>query len=320
MRARAVLVSLSVLLGLAITSATASAASPVPGSWTINAGNVTETETNSSGQTIKAFYLKLPAGVIVTSGGSVSGATATCQQGQPDSVPNEVECFFAPPSYWQTGTSITFTFPVNDPQGKLASSPPPTFQKVVSYDGTTYTGGGPFELPPKAQQPPPQQPPGPCKCVKLTAYLNHFHIFGGSTGIEFDINWELTCSPGAGNCTGRIKALAPRGAYFIEQGGKLFPPPQPKIVTVNCSGPCNQKTKGKETVRYLALQHVKDKKGKTHTVANPRFTPKGRANKSFEIRLSILCTNPLGDIIKLRVTFDKHGQVDYKKSFLTGPG
>jgi hypothetical protein len=36
--------------------------------------------------------------------------------------------------------------------------------------------------------------------------------------------------------------------------------------------------------------------------------------------LSILCTNPVGDIIKLRVTFDKHGQVDYKKSFLTGPG
>jgi hypothetical protein len=166
--------------------------------------------------------------------------------------------------------------------------------------------------------PPPAQP---CKCVKLTTFLNHFHIFGaGSTSIEFDVNWELTCSPGAGNCTGRIKVLAPRGASFIEQGGKLFPPPQPKIVTINCSGPCNQKTKGKATIRYLAIQHVKDKKGKTHTVANPHFTPKGRANKSFEIRLSVLCTNPLGQIIKLRVTFDKYGQVSYRKSFLTGPG
>jgi hypothetical protein len=211
-------------------------------------------------------------------------------------------------------TTNDFTGHLQDMNGDALkpTSVEPNVALLLQVDLVPLVSGGGGVTPP---------PSPPCKCVKLTVFLNHFHIFGrGSTAIEFDVNWQMTCSPGAGNCAGRVKVLAPLGAYFIAQDGKLFAPPQPRIATINCPGPCNRMTKGKAALRYLALLHVKGKKGKTHTLPNPRFTPEGRANKSFEIRLSVLCTNPVGQIIKLRVTFDKHGQVDYKKSFLTGPG
>lgn len=304
------------LLGL--VGAPSLAQSPAPGTWTLSGGNVVDTETNNSGQPIRFFYIELPAGVTVTAGGTVNGGgQATCQVGQFGQNPpatNQVECGF--PGGWANGTTITFTFPVSDPQRKLSTSPPPTLKKYVSYNGSSYAPV--IDVPPAAVTP-LEKPP--CKCTHLTAWLKNFRVFGDqTTGIEFDVNWQLTCTRGDGNCTGRIKVLAPRSAYWIEQNGKIFPPRQPRIVTVDCKGPCGQATKGKDTIRWLALMQVKDKRGKVHTVPNPRFTPRGRANKWFEIRLGVFCNGPLPQIIKLRVNFDRYGQVDYRRSHLVGPG
>jgi hypothetical protein len=292
----------------------ASEGEPAPGTWTFSNGMVTDTETNMSGQVIKAFYLVLPAGVTVTGEGTLTGVTpSTCVPKQPGSQANEVECFF--PSGWANGTSLTYTFPVSDPGGKLTANPLPTFTKVVSYDGATYAPS--FGLPPaQAAKAPPAEEKAPCKCAELDGELKHFHIFGkGTTRIEFDVSWELLCTPGSGNCNGEILVKAPPGARFLDQDGKKFPAKnKPSIVHVRCNGPCTKRTKGKSTLSYVALNTVKDKKGRPHTVPNPHFLPEGRANKTFEIRVSIICANPPGVVKKLKLTFDKHGQVNVKKS------
>jgi hypothetical protein len=317
-------------LGASLAAGPSSAGTgPAPGTWKLAGGQVTDTETNMSGKAIKVFYLVLPAGVGVTGGPfTVASPAGICYPGQPGSHENEVECQFS--SGWENGTSISITFPVSDPTGKLSANPPPTFQKWINYTGNPTEYVGPFELPPAttstttttatqtAHTPPPEEPPKPCKCLKLTGELTHFHIFGtGSTRIEFDVDWEMTCSPGAGNCSGEILVLAPRGARFLEQNGKKFPPKdKPNIVHIKCLGPCNKKTIGKTTLSYLALIQVKDKKGHEHTVPIRKFLPEGRANKVFEIRLSVVCANPPGTIKKLKLHFDKYGQVSYKKSRL----
>jgi hypothetical protein len=231
-----------------------SAGPPAPGTWSLSNGMVTDTETNMSGQPIKAFYLVLPSEVTVTWTGTLTGASpVTCVLKQPGGKPNEVECFF--PSGWPSGTSITFTFPVSDPGGQLSANPAPSFKKVISYDGSTYAAE--FDLPPAAA-PAPEK----CKCVGLDGDLSHFHIFGaGTTKIEFNVDWELLCSPGTGECNGEILVKAPPGARFLEQGGKKFPPKdKPSIVHVKCAGACSARTKGKTTLSYLALNTFKDKR------------------------------------------------------------
>jgi hypothetical protein len=198
-------------------------------------------------------------------------------------------------------------------------------------EGTVLVSGTCEKPPEKTPPAPPPSPPAnpqpaapgaqPCSCGKLTVYLTHFITSQatGSTRVEFDVNWTMTCTAGTGNCNGQVKILAPLGARFIEQDGELTTgPPHPKIVAVHCAGPCNETITGKERVAYFALLEVK-RHGKSHTVPNPGFTPEGRAGKSFEIRLSILCPT-IGNIVKLHLTFDKHGQVDYKESLLHSPG
>jgi hypothetical protein len=316
---------------LAFVGQSSSAGPPAPGTWKLSGGMVTDTETNSSGSTIHVFYLVLPAGVNVTGGPiTIPSPPGICYPGQGKTpAPNQIECQFGSEggAGWENGTTITFSFPVEDPLGKLSTNPPPTLQKYIDHTFNPSNYEGPFELPPattttvtttttqRANTPPPEEPK-PCKCVKLSGSLSHFHIFGkGSTRIEFDVDWEMTCSPGAGNCSGEILVLAPRGARFLEQNGKKFPPKdKPTIVHIKCVGPCDSTTKGKTTVSYLALINVKDKKGREHTVPIPRFLPEGRANKSVEIRVSIICANPPGTVKKLKLSFDKYGQVSHKKS------
>lgn len=168
--------------------------------------------------------------------------------------------------------------------------------------------------------PPPPRPtpaaPGPCKCAKVVAVLKHFHTFGDdSTRVEFDVHWKMSCTAGAGNCKGEVKVLAPKGATFVMQDGRTLRPAKPVIVTVRCSGPCEDDTTGSETVQYLALETVRDRNGHKHTVPRPEFTPKGRAGKTMLIKLSLIClTNGVpgpGKIVLVHVKFDKHGQVAY---------
>ncbi len=111
------------------------------------------------------------------------------------------------------------------------------------------------------------------------------------------------------------------------QGGETLRPEKPLLVRVDCAGPCDKATQGEETLQYVALVTITDKKGKKHTVPNPRFTPqgRGRAGEKFTIKLGLFCYSPTGvpGILTRKVVtvkFDRLGQVDYKSSDLNGDG
>jgi hypothetical protein len=201
----------------------------------------------------------------------------------------------------------------------------------ASYTGTQGVDGSPSGNGPAGDcfapvAPPPPPPPPACKCSKVKAFLNNFHVFGaGTTRIEFDVKWQITCTAGAApaGCKGRVLVLAPRGANFLMQGGTTVRPATPTIVKVECAGPCGKATEGDETLQYVAIQTVTDKKGKKHGVQNPKFTPQGRAGKTFVIKLGLICISPTGTpgfptTETLMLKFDKLGQVDYKGSDLNG--
>ena len=249
----------------------------------------------------------------------VQGATTPdgrqCMVGQPDGSPNTVEC---PVNHVVSGqVTITTTQP-------MACSAP--IGNQVSEDGSTYKPQANItsrntctKQCPKAQAAAVAVNCGsndnPCDCSKVTAFLNHFGVFGAhSTRIQFVVHAQLTCTPGLGaGCKGQLKVLAPNGANFVK-------PANGKIIGLSCAGPCNRTTKSHRTLQYVALQ----KQGK-RTVPNPRFTQEGRANKTFKIKMSLSCVSPTGivkpgKIVTMAVHFDKGGFVDYKKSDLNGDG
>jgi hypothetical protein len=173
----------------------------------------------------------------------------------------------------------------------------------------------------------PVAPPPACECSNVEAFLNNFHVFGaGTTRIEFDVKWQIECTAGSGDgCNGRVLVLAPRGADFLSQGGKTLRPAHPRVVKVQCAGPCDQTTQGDETLQYVAFETVLDKKGKRHSVPNPGFTPHGRANKTFTMTIDLYCLDSAGvpgtpTTETLTLKFDRLGQVASKKSDLNGDG
>ena len=250
----------------------------------------------------------------------VQGATTSdgrqCMVGQPDGSANTVEC---PENHVASGqVTITTTQP-------MACSA--AIANQVSEDGSTYKPQADItsrnsctKQCPKAQAAAVAvncgaPPANPCDCSKVTAFLNHFGVFGaGSTRIQFVVHARLTCTPGNGpGCKGQIRVLAPTGANFVKPGNG-------KVLKLGCAGPCNKTTKLHRTLQYVALQ----KQGK-RTVPNPRFTQEGRANKTFKIKLSLSCVSPTGivrpgKVVTMSVHFDKGGFVDYKKSDLNGDG
>ena len=260
------------------------------------------------------------------SGGT--GTTFTWQHSNAGDSPRDDHCNHD--IYGKFGHQGLISVVVSDDKGWQCSA---TYKGTNSSEANTAAGfdaasapncGGPTVEPPP---PPPPPPPAPCKCSKVKAFLNNFHVFGaGTTRIEFDVKWQITCTAGAGlGCKGRVNVLAPRGANFLEQGGKTVRPEKPTIIRVDCAGKCNKTTEGKDTVQYVSIQTIVDTKGKKHSVQNPGFTPEGRAGKTFKIKLGLICISPTGvpgfPVTKtLKLKFDRLGQVDYKGSDLDGDG
>jgi len=302
----------------------AASGGPAPGSWELGSGSVAVTETNDTGQTLLRAYVVLPAGVEVTGGASISAPPALCTPREPaPAIANEIQCNFAPYG-WQNGTSITFSFPVSDPHGELSTNPPPTLQSWISYvNEARYLG--PFELP-FGTAPAPTPAPGtpaptpetakPCACVTLAGTLSRFHTFGRrSTRIQFDVDWEMRCTSGDGNCNGELAVYAPPGTGFLESNGEQTGD-EPSVVHVSCLGPCAKTMKGSTTLSYEALAQVKGRKHGGHTLPVSGFLPSGRAGRSFEIRVNGICASKRVSVKKLELSFDKHGQVDYRSSHL----
>jgi hypothetical protein len=180
--------------------------------------------------------------------------------------------------------------------------------------------------------------PPPCHCAKIQVYANHFHIFGaGSTKIEFNFHSAITCTFGSGGCSGTVQVFPPVPANFIDssrarnpsgrgEGGGApagFKTPLPSVGSIGftCAGPCGGTTVQRPVIlQYIALIRHKNKRGKiVRTTSNPNFLPKGRANKSFKITVLENCNGVISTMV-LTIHFDKHGQVDYKKSDLNGDG
>ena len=313
MSGRVVLVSLSVLLGASIFSATASATEPpVSGTWSKSAtGNkVTVSEKNNSGKKIKAVRLWLPPNDVVTEPGLVTSPTPpkTCPDSSIDSMlmPNEIECEFLE---WFFGEAI-FQLSASDPKHELEATPPPALKEEVSFDGKTY--GGAFEVPSGA-------PPGetPCECANVSAFLNDFAVYPESTRLKFELHWKMTCTAGFGiGCKGKIGLLAPAGMFFVTppvKGAKG--PVRHKSMFVECSGKCEQATEGTASFTLLAID-----------LRNPKLSPKGRgAGKSLEMVLQTTCFRPNGaqeapTRLKLKIAFKPNGNVDYVTSDLNGDG
>jgi hypothetical protein len=174
----------------------------------------------------------------------------------------------------------------------------------------------------------------PCNCLSLSGYLNAFHVFGAeSTRLEFNFHSAITCTAGAGGCSGSITMFAPRGAKFIDSskarngaaGLKLRK--STAVLSFSCAGPCAAKTiQPAATLQWVALKtvRVKVRRGRRfvrvrRTVPVRSFLPQGRANKTIKVTLVESC-NGIKRTVVLRINFDKHGQVDYKASDLNGDG
>jgi hypothetical protein len=170
----------------------------------------------------------------------------------------------------------------------------------------------------------------PCTCSAIKTYMNHFSVFGaGSTRLGMRLNVALGCTTGVGGCTGEVLIHAPSGAKFIDtakhpKGVKGFSPTA--TLRVACAGPCAATTIQRASLTWLALKTRHFKRGKKKvTVTEPirSFTPKGRAKKSKVVVIETVCNTAAGPIrtrIVMTIRFDKHGQVDYKKSDLNGDG
>jgi hypothetical protein len=174
----------------------------------------------------------------------------------------------------------------------------------------------------------PAPAPLNCACASIKTYMNHFHIFGaGSTRLEMQLNVAIECTKGAGKgCVGEVLVRAPKGAKFIDtakhpHGVKAAKPSE--TLKFVCSGPCATRTIQHATLTWLALATTKKGK-KSTTKPIPSFLPHGRANKNKTIALETVCYGPNGAVLRgkstLTIHFDKHGQVDYKKSDLNGDG
>jgi hypothetical protein len=171
----------------------------------------------------------------------------------------------------------------------------------------------------------------PCTCGKLFGYVNSFHTFGaGSTRLEFNIHSAITCSAGAGGCAGTLTLIAPRPAKFIDTSKAKNGATGLKLkrstatLAFNCAGPCATSTVQQPfTLQWLAFKrikvHHKHRKATFRTVPDPRFLPDGRARSTITVTLVESC-NGLVITKKLKIHFDKHGQVDYKGSDLNGDG
>ncbi len=172
----------------------------------------------------------------------------------------------------------------------------------------------------------------PCACASVKTYMNNFHIFGaGSTRLEMQLNIAIECTTGSGNgCAGEVLVRAPKGAKFIDtakhpKGVKAAKPSD--TLKFTCAGSCATRTIERATLTWLALKTKTKRHGKHKTtITRPiaSFLPQGRANKNKVVTLETVCFGPNGAIVrgksKLTIHFDKHGQVEYKKSDLNGDG
>jgi hypothetical protein len=233
------------------------------------------TVTNTGSEPIHCLRFFAPNGVQITSANGPAGS-------QTQASGNSFGSIGVQPPLIAPGSSAKWTFTTAQPYPVNAGG-----DLHVSFDcvnDVSSRATGPEEA--------------PCQCERLDASIiaksigifgageiNHFHL-------EFTVAWTMTCSQGAGGCTGSFHLSAP--FVLLKHGSTLF-------VTVHCSAHCGATKTG--TRKYKLI-------------SDATFDAKHRKGKTLVVALSGSCN---GKFIKTYAfVFDKFGQVDKKKSNLKG--
>jgi hypothetical protein len=145
----------------------------------------------------------------------------------------------------------------------------------------------------------------PCLCRKLSAELGGFKEEGGGKKLVFFLKWKLDCAVGAPDsiekCGGFIRLKRPKlpPGLQLRQGPDATPWPRTARIEVQCNGSCKPTAEGEYRLELVGPAAV-------------------RAQKS----LSFIAGNYCQYVLKNRTTgvytlaFDKHGDVDRRKSHL----
>ncbi|MBV8598884.1 MAG: hypothetical protein JO017_08690 [Actinobacteria bacterium] len=125
----------AVLAGLALVLAPAADADGGGGGSYLAVGNDYDFTLSNTGATAwRGFYLVAPSGVTFVGGTTGNEGSATCTVGQPDGVPNEIEC--APLALNILPPTGSVAFVATTSAKALCGT---TFQLFVSFDGVAYS-------------------------------------------------------------------------------------------------------------------------------------------------------------------------------------
>jgi hypothetical protein len=294
-RPRCVVLSALVLAGLTLPASSALGAVSATGKVTSSGTSAAIEVDNTGDQTLSCMRYFVASGVSIVSvdpPATQEGSTALAAM------------TLIPP-----GGSKTFTF-------KTDKQIPANASGTLNVSATCASGSdvsAPVTGPPATPTPTPVTPPPtttPCLCSDLTASLGEptIHALHGRS-FSINVHWTMTCTLGAGGCTGAIKLETfPKDIKILSPASK----------TIQCAAPtCAATTTGQMAIKW---QFTK----KERPLANAPVSKLRKHKKpypSVNVRLSLFCVDATGKETLvhrpvLTIRFDRYGQVDKRHSIL----
>ena len=177
----------------------------------------------------------------------------------------------------------------------------------IRYSATCLPGSDRIDRASGPPPPPPPPPPKPKKCackdLKTRIVANRSSV-GRSDAKGFDLEllfeWTLTCTKGAGACTGEL-TLAP--SVRAKRLGIAVAAP---AGTVSCKGPCAKTTTRFQ--KWIVTGGAKWAQGK-----------RGRDPKLLRLELKRVCTSKRIPQV-FEIVFNRNGGIDTRLSDLNGNG
>lgn len=263
-------------------------------------GDMTLTVRNTGTEPILCFRLQVPGSVKVVSARDISPewrlVSSVTTPPTPDIGARSPNGPGIPP-----GGSVRFVFrtdpayPVNG-GGVLVVTASPNCTPVTP---------APVTGPPPPTPPPPPPKPRPCTCkdLKTRILANRSSVTRSSVqGFEMEllVEWNLTCTTGAGTCTGEL-TLAPSA-----RGKRLGVTVSAPAGTVSCKGPC-----AKTTQRFQ----------KYVVAGGPRWASgkRGRTDRLIRLEMKRKCKSTRVPQT-FDIVFNRSGGIDTRLSDLNANG
>lgn len=283
-----VLVPLFIIPSAAGTQATVTATATIGGTGL----NHTLTIKNTGPDPIKFWRYNLPAGVLVTAGGT---QPAGWQLGSSGPLPQPVFGGRGDPGI-PPGGSAAFPFTTNVGYHTLGNL-------GVLFVSSTGLAGSDVPAPLGLETSPPKPQP-PCKCTALTAGTQKA---GGAVALgkktldlRLDVVWTLTCTRGARGCRGKVELLVPpplARSHDLEVTS-------PKDGLLVCKGPCGKETHGEKV--FVVKSGPSLGLGK-----------RGVKTRSIELDQRTTCGTKM-KTKRLTIVFNDRGRADWDRSDLNG--